>query len=99
MEKPCVLVVGNLTEGYRFIGPFEDFDAAVQFSEGVDCDNWVATLEVPSARLIAAAPELLAAAKAVAAIGYFVDETYCLTSEAAKAIEDLKAAVKKEGGE
>jgi len=65
MDKPSVLVVGNLTEGYRFIGPFKDFDAAVQFSGGVDCDHWVATLEIPQGNaLLAAAPELLAALKA-----------------------------------
>lgn len=45
MDKPCILVVGNLTEGYRFIGPFPNFDAAAQFSESVDNDTWVATLE------------------------------------------------------
>jgi len=47
-SEKCVLVVGNLTEGYRFIGPFDDFDAAAQFSEGVDAETWVASLEEPS---------------------------------------------------
>jgi hypothetical protein len=64
MSKPCVLVVGNPSDGYRYIGPFEDFDAAAQFSEGADSDNWVATLEAPDgANLLAAAPEMLAALK------------------------------------
>lgn len=47
MDSPCVLVVGNLTEGFRFIGPFADFDAAAQFSEGVDVESWVDTLQAP----------------------------------------------------
>jgi len=47
MSKQCVLVVGNLTDGFRFIGPFADLAEAVEFSESVDTDNWVATLEEP----------------------------------------------------
>lgn len=89
----CILVIGNLSDGFRFVGPFDEFDEAVQFSEGVDTDNWVATLE-PAGK-----SDLMLAAEAVAAIEFFVDETYCLTSEAAKAVQDLKAAVKKARGE
>jgi len=64
MEQPCILVVGNPSEGYRYLGPFADFDAAAQFSESVDSDTWVATLEIPEgAALLAAAPEMLAALK------------------------------------
>ena len=54
-----VLVAGNLSEGFRFIGPFPDFDSAADFS--ADGQTWVASLE--TAPVYAAAPELLAAAR------------------------------------
>jgi hypothetical protein len=47
-SEKCILVVGNPSDGFRFVGPFDDFEAAVQFSEGVDADTWVASLEEPS---------------------------------------------------
>jgi hypothetical protein len=47
MPEPCILVVGNLSDGFRFIGPFSSFQEAVEYAERVDTDNWVATLEVP----------------------------------------------------
>lgn len=74
MTGLCVLVVGNLSDGFRFIGPFEDFQAAAEFSEGVDADNWVATLEGPGGTLIAAAPELLAALKNLTGPGGAIDK-------------------------
>lgn len=42
-----ILVVGNLFDGFRFVGPFDDFDAATLYAtdERIDEDNWVATLE------------------------------------------------------
>jgi len=51
MDKPCVLVIGNLNEGFRFIGPFDDFDEAAEYSQkfGQDAWDWVATLESPEA--------------------------------------------------
>ena len=51
MDKPCVLVIGNLNEGFRFIGPFADFDEAAEYSQkfGQDAWDWIATLESPEA--------------------------------------------------
>ena len=43
----CMLVVGNLSDGFRFFGPFKDFEEACNYSERIDADNWVATLEPP----------------------------------------------------
>jgi hypothetical protein len=44
-NKNCVLVVGNLAEGFKFVGPFDSFDAAATYDElhygGV---GWVAEL-------------------------------------------------------
>ena len=49
MSEPCILVVGNLEDGFRFIGPFPDFDEASGYSSrvGVEGCEWVATLEAP----------------------------------------------------
>jgi|LakMenEpi03Aug12_release.lakeMendotaPanAssembly.Ray.scaffolds.fasta_scaffold3752880_1 hypothetical protein len=47
-SEKCILVVGNLSEGFRFVGPFDDFDAAALYAEGVDAETWVASLEEPS---------------------------------------------------
>ena len=43
----CILVIGNLSDGFRFVGPFDDFDDATLYvtDERIDEDNWVATLE------------------------------------------------------
>jgi hypothetical protein len=46
-DETVVLVVGNLSEGYRICGPFEDFEAAAKYSDSVDTDTWVASLESP----------------------------------------------------
>jgi hypothetical protein len=46
--KLFVLVVGNLSEGFRFIGPFQGFDSAALYAEGVELNSWVATLEAPA---------------------------------------------------
>lgn len=62
MDKKCVLVIGNLSDGFRFLGPFADFDAAAQFSETLDADSWVATLDTPE-QTDAGGSELLAALK------------------------------------
>jgi len=43
--------------------------------------------------------DLMLAAEAVAAIEFFVDDTYCLTTEAFEALNSLRAAVKKARGE
>lgn len=46
-DDTSVLVVGNLTEGFRMVGPFEDFQAAAEYSESIDTDSWVTTLMSP----------------------------------------------------
>ena len=46
-EDPCILVIGNLSDGFRFVGPFTSFGEAAEYAERVDTDNWVATLEKP----------------------------------------------------
>jgi hypothetical protein len=46
MNTKAVLVVGNLVEGFKFIGPFDSFNDAAAYNElhygGV---SWVAELE------------------------------------------------------
>jgi hypothetical protein len=51
MNDPCVLVIGNLAEGFRFIGPFADFDEASEYSLqfGNGSWDWIATIESPEA--------------------------------------------------
>lgn len=49
---PHVIVAGNLSEGFRVIGPFEDFDEACGFEESNELglawsQSWVMTLENP----------------------------------------------------
>ena len=46
-SDPCILVVGNLSDGFRFIGSFASFDDAAGYSEWIGADTWVATLETP----------------------------------------------------
>ncbi len=45
MERKAIIVAGNITDGFRFFGPYEDFDAACQASEQLDLMTWIATLE------------------------------------------------------
>jgi hypothetical protein len=48
MDKFRIVVSGNIFEGFRFFGPFEDFDDACLFGEGVSETEWyVASLESP----------------------------------------------------
>lgn len=42
---PHVALIGNLTEGFRAVGPFEDFDEAAEVTDGVD--SWIMTLVLP----------------------------------------------------
>lgn len=41
-----VAMVGNLSGGYRAVGPFEDFEDAAQAMDFVEC--WIMTLESPA---------------------------------------------------
>lgn len=46
MMQECIIVVGNLSDGFQFVGPFEDFDEAALYAEKnySNLDTWVATL-------------------------------------------------------
>ena len=39
-----VVMAGNLSDGFRVFGPFEDFDAAAEWCEFMP-DTWIMTLE------------------------------------------------------
>lgn len=43
--KKAIVVEGNLSEGFKFFGPFEDFDAAASYTEGSSTEWWIATLD------------------------------------------------------
>lgn len=48
MNDIRIVVSGNIFEGFRFYGPFDDFEDACLFGEGVaELDWYVATLEHP----------------------------------------------------
>jgi hypothetical protein len=43
-----VLLLGNLVDGIRFIGPFPDFDSASDYGDEFPMtQSWIATLEAP----------------------------------------------------
>lgn len=39
---PCIVVAGNLSDGFEFHGPFDDFDTGAEYAEGLNTDSWVA---------------------------------------------------------
>jgi hypothetical protein len=41
-----IIIAGNISEGFRFIGPFLSFDDADEYSRKVNDTFWIATLEV-----------------------------------------------------
>lgn len=46
MDKNTTLfiaVIGNVTEGFRFVGPFDDFDRACEFCEDHGYYDWRVT--------------------------------------------------------
>lgn len=49
MSEPCVALVGNVCDGWTFVGPFEDFDYACDWVEkhGISgsFESWIATLK------------------------------------------------------
>ena len=47
VEKPCVAMVGNISDGYTSFGPFVDFEAASEFAENEE--SWITTLVKPRA--------------------------------------------------
>jgi hypothetical protein len=44
-----VLVIGNLSEGFRFVGPFDSHEEADEYSrlKADAFSDWIATLEPP----------------------------------------------------
>ena len=48
--RPCVVMVGNLSEGYVAFGPFASFDEATAWCDanGHAGDSWVLTLKKPA---------------------------------------------------
>ena len=40
-----VVMRGNLTEGFKPLGPFEDFEDAAEASEGIEC--WIMLMQHP----------------------------------------------------
>ncbi len=44
-DERCVVLVGNLSDGFHVVGPFEDFDDATEWAR--DPDTWIMTLESP----------------------------------------------------
>jgi len=46
-EPQYVVLAGNLSDGYRAVGPFADFDTAADSPEAQDPWSWVMTLEEP----------------------------------------------------
>lgn len=47
--KTWVIIFGNLSEGFRIVGPFPSFDDAADYSTGVDHggSGWVMEMETP----------------------------------------------------
>ena len=45
-ENPAIIVCGNLSDGFRFYGPFPSFDDAANVAQDMDeRETWIATLE------------------------------------------------------
>jgi len=52
IDQPCIVVEGNLSDGYTFHGPFADFDDATEWCDryGTPFGTWVSTLHSPKER-------------------------------------------------
>jgi hypothetical protein len=46
-DEPSILVLGNLSDGYTFVGPFDSFDEAAEADKNYSQMSWVATLTTP----------------------------------------------------
>jgi len=42
-----ILVIGNLSDGFGFVGPFVSFDEADEYSRDIDETTWISTLTPP----------------------------------------------------
>ena len=48
--RPAIVLAGNIFDGFKFYGPFADFDEAATWAESPDgpgCETLIATLEQP----------------------------------------------------
>jgi len=59
MNEKTIIVAGNMSDGFTFIGPFNSFDDAVMHDENILqkgpiqeglWPTWIATLEAPEKR-------------------------------------------------
>lgn len=49
MDTTCIIVAGNLADGFRFVGPFPSFDEAAEYAERfIDDNTWISTLDAPA---------------------------------------------------
>ena len=98
-----VLMVGNLSDGFRFVGPFDSHDDADNYSrmqEGAFSD-WIVTIEAPKDRpcLADSAPELLAALKLCKqALKNYIDSGYDEPEDQEAYAAAMAALSKAEGG-
>ena len=49
-DMPAVLMIGNVAEGWRIVGPFATHDDATDYSDKLGLsglESWVATIEKP----------------------------------------------------
>ena len=46
-QEMFIIVAGNISEGFRFIGPFASFDDADEYSREVEDTYWIASVEQP----------------------------------------------------
>lgn len=48
-DRPCIILLGNIFDGYKFLGPFHNWDAAEHYAgNSAACVNYgyqIATLE------------------------------------------------------
>lgn len=45
MTDKYIVVVGNISDGFKFYGPYESFDAASESPPGAEPFSWIAPLE------------------------------------------------------
>jgi hypothetical protein len=50
-KNMCVVLVGNLSEGFEVVGPFKGFDEAAGWCSACSSNSWVMSLEDPKAYL------------------------------------------------
>lgn len=43
-----VLMAGNLSDGYKPIGPFSDFDRAADYATSLGIDGWIMEMLTPA---------------------------------------------------